>query len=209
MCGRFYIENNIEEIIAAYNVKEIKNKKDIKGEIFPGTYIPVILRGGNRTLDFYRWGFKVHGISREIINVRIETVSEKPTFRRAFAKNRCIIPANAFFEWETTEGGKVKYKISEENNFIFSMAGIYDEFIDKSNNSYFGVVILTRPANEEMSRLHHRMPVFIKKDEEETWLSKDFENPLKLQDNLQYEDWMRLSLIAQKGTKQISMYDLI
>lgn len=209
MCGRFYIENDIEEIIAAYNVKEVKNKSDAKGEIFPGTNIPVILKDSYRTLDFFRWGFKVHGISREVINARIETVAEKPTFRKAFTKNRCIIPANAFFEWETTERGKIKYKISEKNNFVFSMAGIYNQFIDKSNNSYFGVVILTRPANEEMSKLHHRMPVFIKKDEEEIWLSKDFQNLSELQDNLQHDDWMRLSLVAQEGTKQISMYDLI
>jgi putative SOS response-associated peptidase YedK len=209
MCGRFYLENDIEDIIASYGIIQVKNISPVKGEIFPGTNIPVVMKNKVRTLDFLRWGFQVKGMNREVINARIETASEKPTFRRALLNNRCIIPANAFFEWETTEKSKVKYKIQVKGKQLFSMAGIYDLFIDKNNNQYFGVVILTRPANEEMSKLHHRMPVIIDKEKEDKWLTGSAQEILDMKETLETEDFIHLNIAPAAGFQQLSIYDLI
>lgn len=209
MCGRFYIENDIEDIIASYAVKQVKNTTPIKREIFPGTNIPIILNNKVKTLDFLRWGFQVRGMNREVINARIETVTEKPTFRRAFLNNRCIIPANAFFEWETTEKSKVKYKIQVKGRQLFSMAGIYDLFVDKENNEYYGVVILTRPANEEMSKLHHRMPVIIDKGKEDRWLEASSQDILDMKKVMETESFIHLNICPAEGIQQLSIDDLI
>jgi putative SOS response-associated peptidase YedK len=209
MCGRFYLENDIEDIIASYGIIQVENIAPVKGEIFPGTNIPVVMKNKVRTLDFLRWGFQVKGMSREVINARIETASEKPTFRRALLNNRCIIPANAFFEWETTEKSKVKYKIQVKGKQLFSMAGIYDLFVDKNNNQYFGVVILTRPANEEMSKLHHRMPVIIDKEKEDKWLTESAQEILDMKETLETEDFIHLNIAPAAGIQQLSIYDLI
>lgn len=209
MCGRFYIENDIEDIIASYSVQQVKNTTPIKREIYPATNIPVILKNKVKTLDFLRWGFQVRGMNREVINARIETIAEKLSFKRAFLNNRCLIPANAFFEWETTEKSKVKYKIQVKDRQLFSMAGIYDLFVDKNNNEYYGVVILTRPANEEMSKLHHRMPVIIGKDKEDRWLEATSEDILNMKETLESESFIHFNMAPADGIKQLSMYDLI
>jgi putative SOS response-associated peptidase YedK len=209
MCGRFYIENDIEDIIASYGIKQVKNITPVKGEIFPGTNIPVVMKNKVRALDFIRWGFQVKGMNREVINARIETVSEKPTFRRALLNNRCIIPASAFFEWETTEKSKVKYKIQVKGKQLFSMAGIYGLFIDQNNNEYLGVVILTRPANKEMRKLHHRMPVIIDKEKEDKWLTGSEREILDMKETLETEDFTHLNIAPAAGIQQLSMYDLI
>lgn len=208
MCGRFFLETDIEDIIASYGIKQVKNLAPAKGEIFPGTNIPVVMNNKAITLDFIRWGFQLRGMNREVINARIETVSEKPTFRRAFLNNRCIVPANAFFEWETTEKSKVKYKIEVKEKKLFSMAGIYDLFVDKNNKEYFGVVLLTRPANDEMSKLHHRMPVIIGKEKEDKWLKASPQEILDMKGTLEIEDSIRLNITPAEGMQQLSMYDL-
>ncbi|MCM0648290.1 SOS response-associated peptidase [Clostridium swellfunianum] len=209
MCGRFFIENDIEDIIASYGVRQVKNMVLSKGEIFPGTNIPVVLHNKVRTLDFLRWGFQLRGMNKEVINARIETASEKPTFRRAFLNNRCIIPANAFFEWETTGKSKVKYKIEVKGEKLFSMAGIYDLFTDKYNKEYIGVVILTRSANEDMSKLHHRMPVIIGKEKEDKWLSGSAKEILEVQEALETEDLVRFNINPAEGIQQLSILDLM
>ncbi len=209
MCGRFFLENDIEDIIASYSIKQVKNTTPVKGEIFPGTNIPVIMKNKVRTLEFLRWGFQLKGMNREVINARIETAGEKPTFRRAFLNNRCLVPANAFFEWETTEKSKVKYKIQVKDKKLFSMAGIYDLFVDKNNNEYVGVVLLTRPSNEEMSKLHHRMPVIIDKEKEDKWLTGSAQEILDMKETLETEGFIHFNISPAAGIQQVSIYDLI
>ncbi len=209
MCGRFYIESDIDDIINDFNTVKVNNTALIKGEVFPGTNIPVVLKNKFKELAFLRWGFKIKGLGREVINARIETVNEKPAFKKAFESKRCIIPANAFFEWETIEKSKIKYKISISDRSLFAMAGLYETFLDNHGDPYTGVVILTRPANEAMSRLHHRMPVFISKNEEEMWLSKDSYDVEVMQKKLQESDWFNLKIEPAEGTRQLSIYDMM
>lgn len=209
MCGRFYIENHIENIISSYGITDVKKINDSRGEIFPGTNIPVIIKNDHRILDFFRWGYKVYGLNREIINVRIETVAEKSSFRNAFLHNRCLIPVNAFFEWKSEGKSKDKYKISLEEAKLFSLAGIYQEFKDKNNTPYYGVVILTRAANEQMSKIHNRIPVIIKKEDEEQWLSGSDTDILKLREKLENENWFSLNIDSLSESKQLSMFDLL
>jgi putative SOS response-associated peptidase YedK len=208
MCGRFFVENDMDNIIALYGVKEVKNLNFVKGEIFPGSNITVVLNNKGITIDSFRWGFPVSSLNKEVINARIETLREKPTFRKAFPNNRCLIPADAFFEWQTIEKSKIKYRIELKNKQMLSMAGIYNIFKDKNNKDYFGVVILTRPANEQMSKLHHRMPVIIDKEKEDKWLNGNYQEILDMLETLETDASIHLNITPAEENQQLTIYDL-
>ena len=110
MCGRYYIENDIEDIVSSYGIANVNNIKFSKGEIFPGTNIPIIFNNEGRKLVFFRWGYKIESLNKEVINARIESVAEKRNFRKAFFNNRCIIPANAFLNGKVKKRAKLNIR---------------------------------------------------------------------------------------------------
>ncbi len=205
MCGRFLLTAEIEEVIGSYNIRLRDDVADLsKGDKYPGTKIPVIIKEWDKELKLFRWGFKLKGSKKDLINARMETAFDKPLFKRAFYENRCIIPANAFYEWKTEDNGKIKYRISVKGSSLFPMAGLYKHFIDENNDSYIGVVILTCPANEQMSPIHDRMPVILKKEDEEIWLSKNMKDIFDLHNKLLTSYNLNLEIISDEGAVQIS-----
>lgn len=205
MCGRYFLEIDIKDILSMYGVKEADSKQYMKGEIYPGTNIPVILKEEGRKLDYFRWGFKVRGLNKEVINARIETVSEKSSFRRSFKEKRCIIPANSFFEWHVENKIKTKYNIALKTSKLFSIAALYDDFVAEDGIMYRGVVILTRAANDEMSKIHHRMPVIIDREAEEEWLSDKFLGLKGLEERLENLE-IPLKITPADGIKQMTLF---
>lgn len=171
MCGRFYIDMEIEEAVKAYNFLKVQSRNIFikKGDIFPTDAVPVITQ--DREFRMMKWGYNA---GRLIINAKAETIMNKPLFKKSIYNKRCLIPANSFYEWKGEKGNKKKYTISLKNAALFSMAGLYDTFTDQDGKEYEAFVIITAAANEEMSEIHDRMPVILKKGEEALWLeSKD------------------------------------
>ena len=115
----------------------------------------------------------------QAINARSETVHEKPTFRNAFRRSRCLVPASGYYEW-ATELGQYKTKqpvyISRDDNHLLAFAGIYDRWISPQGEIKDSVAIITRDAVNELAKVHNRMPLFLPRDR---W--KDWTNP-NLQD---------------------------
>lgn len=171
MCGRYLLAMEIDEIVKSYNVKD-KILDDIEiGEKFPGTNIPIIImKNGEPLLRNAHWGIKY--LNKNIINARFETVEEKPLFKGLLEYKRCIIPASSYFEWHQKGRTKEKMEISIQDSDFISLAGIYGNFKDKANNIYEAVVILTVPAAENISYIHPRMPLIIKKEMINQWLSQ-------------------------------------
>lgn len=101
-----------------------------------------------------------------IINARCETIRLKSTFSKLIEAGRCVIPAGEFFEWEKLEKGKRKHFIKDENDNILFMAGLYRETEEGRE-----FVILTKKATGEMKKIHDRMPVILRVDQLEKWLS--------------------------------------
>ncbi|NLM42978.1 MAG: SOS response-associated peptidase [Clostridiales bacterium] len=161
MCGRFLLESEVEDLVARYNAEySMENYK--LGEIFPSENAITVIKADDKIkLMPMRWGFPMKQSKRLVINARIETVDKKPMFNSSFQKRRCIIPANAFFEWKAENGKKIKHKISKDGVRIFSMGAIY-------NDDSF--VILTMGSNEKMKSIHDRMPFILNKEEEDIWL---------------------------------------
>ena len=181
MCGRyaFYIEKN--SLALRYNI-ELKDNLNFspRQEIYPGENSPVIVNKSNdRQLKLFNWGFTPSYAKYKIINARAETINEKSTFKDAFYNKRCIIPATSFYEWKNKGKRKVKHQISIKDQNIFSMAGIYDDFIDENGNIVTKFSIITTKANEKMKNLHHRMPVILTRERENQWLKNNDLSKLK------------------------------
>ena len=138
-----------------------------EGEIFPSAVLPVLAsnRAGERRVFPMKWGFSQKG--RMIINARIETAAERPMFREAWRKHRCVIPVSWYFEWEHNEQKKTgqKYALQPDIPGLVLLAGLYRM---EENKPAF--VILTRPAQENLLWMHDRMPVMLPVHEAELWI---------------------------------------
>lgn len=111
------------------------------------------------------WGLRTTWSDKPLINARTETLLEKPTFQSLY-NSRCLIPASAWFEWRTDDGEKYKNRISVKNSPLFALAAIHQ------NNRF---CILTCPANDQVTHIHHRMPVILKPDDYQDWLDPNIE----------------------------------
>jgi putative SOS response-associated peptidase YedK len=113
-------------------------------------------------------------IAAMTLNAKVETAHEKASFKHLIDTKRCIIPSTGFFEWKTIGKEKVPYFIFPTNDSVFSMAGIYDTWVDPSSGSIHNTFsMLTCTANPLMAEIHNtkkRMPVILANDQEEKWL---------------------------------------
>ncbi|HHV99783.1 MAG TPA: SOS response-associated peptidase [Clostridiaceae bacterium] len=179
MCGRYLVltDEDYEEMQNIIDIvsKNYKESSVAKGEVFPTNNIPVIYsHNGKKVLSAAKWGFPSYKGSGVIINARAESVHEKPMFRNAFISNRCIVPANGYYEWLTHEDkSKTKYLIGVKGKRLFFMAGLYNMFTDKNNNPYTAITIITTEASEEISFIHDRMPVILPDEAINSWLDKN------------------------------------
>lgn len=185
MCTRFYVEPNTEDIreIIAQVQRSQLNDKFIKagsailtsGEIRPTNVVPVIAsnRNGARSVFPMKWGFQVPGRSL-LVNARVETAAEKPSFKESWKKHRCIIPASWYFEWEHLIGNAGqkktgdKYMIQPRGNSMTWLAGLY-----RLEDGLPVFTILTREPTRELRRIHDRMPLILPAEFIDQWIKPD------------------------------------
>ncbi len=184
MCFNYQLEIDIAATEARYNAKVkdpgLFNTGNFNGFTFPR--LPVITNKEPDLIQFYSWGLipfwaKDREIQKNTLNARIETIAEKPSFRNC-VQNRCLIPATAFYEWQwLDEKGKLKqkYKLTINDQDVFSFAGIYSTWVDNGTGEIVNSFsILTMDANQLMAEIHNtkkRMPVIISSNDEQNWLS--------------------------------------
>ena len=182
MCGRFrlFTEEENSEIEKIYKSisENIKNEPiSIKiGDIYPTDLAPVLIKQNyEEKYHLIKWGFPMNKEkSSLLINARGETLGEKVTFKNLIESKRCLIPASAFYEWKAVGKRKYKYLIKTLDKPFFYMAGLYNTFIDLKGNPYNSFVIITTAANEQMSAIHHRMPLILSEEEEvEQWINSN------------------------------------
>lgn len=169
MCGRYSLDITYDLFASRYGIEvETTEYKSVE-EVFPTNVMPIIT---NENLELGKWGFTNPYSSKPLINARLETVLEKPTFKEPFEEMRCLVPATSFFEWEKVDQEKIKRKISVDNKLIFSMAGIVRMEEDQLVYS-----ILTMDSNDSLKQVHHRMPVILEAKDEMKYLNKN--TPIK------------------------------
>lgn len=180
MCGRFTLTAEIEALKqrfqALFTPREYVKRYNIA---LSQMVLTVINDGQQNRMGYMRWGLipfwaKDPSIGHRMINARSETIHEKPAFRNAFQKRRCLILADSFYEWEKDSGSKKKIpnRILLKTEEPFAMAGLYEKWISPVNEEIFSCTILTAEANEMIRPFHDRMPVILNQDGEKHWLDR-------------------------------------
>jgi putative SOS response-associated peptidase YedK len=180
MCGRFAFYSPAEATAALFGVRDMPDLKP-RYNIAPTQDIAAVRVGedGAREFALLRWGLvpfwaKDPAIGNRMINARAETVAEKPSFRAAYRKRRCLVLADGFYEWRKQSEVKIPYYISLASGNPFAFAGLWEDWHAKdTDESLQSAAIITTAANEFMSGLHHRMPVVLEKEYAERWLDGD------------------------------------
>lgn len=146
--------------------------------VAPSQTAPVVRRHPEtreRHLDALRWGLLPHWARdpksvRQPINARAETVATAPIFRDAFARRRCIVPADAFYEWKQAPGGKLPYAIATRSGEMLGLAGLWEGWRGEGGEVIRSFAIITTTANATLRALHERMPVLLPPDAWAAWL---------------------------------------
>jgi len=208
MCGRFAFYD-ISKFYSRFNIKE--RLKDILPHynIAPGSNFPVVTQGerGNRA-QLMKWGLVPFWaddpkVGYRMINARAETLKSKPSFRKPLKSQRCLVPANGFYEWHK-EDGKMPYFIKRKDNELFAMAGIYDVWKDAEGKELKTFTIITVDSNQLVSKIHDRMPAILKEKDEKIWLDHDLEieKVLKVVSSYKNKD-MEMYRVSKKVNKTI------
>lgn len=133
-------------------------------------------RGGGNEATFFRWGLvpswaKDISLGAKTINARAETVAEKPSFRTAFRRRRCLIPASGFYEWQTQPGApKQPFWISAADGGLLTFAGIWESWMSSEGDELQSCAIITTSATDSLAPIHARMPVILDPADFESWL---------------------------------------
>jgi len=190
MCGRFAFYSPSEATAALFGV-ETSRTVEPRYNIAPTQFIAAIRNSDENQpeLAMFRWGLvpfwaKDPSIGARMINARAETVAEKPSFRAAYRKRRCLILADGFYEWRKSRDGKMPYLISLADGAPFAFAGLWERWDSKdSDESLQTTTILNTAANDFMSQLHHRMPVVLQPENAGRWLQGDMKLLAEVADN--------------------------
>jgi len=175
MCGRFVITSPPAAIRQAFGYAEQPNFPP-RYNIAPTQPIPVVIvENGERHFKLMRWGL-VPGWVKDprqfslLINARFETVLEKPAFKNAIRRRRCLIPADGYYEWHAADNRKRPYFIPRRDRQPFGLAGLAETWIGPNGEEVDTVAIVTAPASPDLAVLHPRVPVTIAPDDFERWL---------------------------------------
>ncbi|MBS1255454.1 MAG: putative SOS response-associated peptidase YedK [Deltaproteobacteria bacterium] len=173
MCGRFAMTDSEEKVMDDFQVQQSGLLLEPRYNISPSQDIPVIIQQqGLRRLETRQWGLIPFWVKvpKPMINARAETASEKPAFRQAFRKRRCLIPASGFYEWVKEDGKKQPYFICMKNKQPIAFAGIWEEWQSAEGETLRTCAILTVEANSFLQFIHHRMPVILTPASGSIWL---------------------------------------
>jgi putative SOS response-associated peptidase YedK len=189
MCGRYRRTASEEELARLYKIP-IPAQRDlpISYNIAPTQDVLVIRynpKSGQRSLDTLRWGLipywaKDPRIAYKTINARVETVETAPSYREAFKKRRCLIPADGFYEWRTLGGAKIPFSIGMKDDRPFTFAGLWEGWKDPVSEEWQRTcTIITGDPNELVAQVHTRMPVILPEEHHAKWLGEIDDGDLK------------------------------
>ena len=176
MCGRYTLTADAESIQQAFKLDTVDGWREPRFNIAPSQQAPVISNRDPGRLSAMKWGLvpawaKDAKIGYRMINARSETVAEKPAFRAAFKRRRCLIPADGYFEWAKQGKRKTPMYISHAERDLFAFAGLWESWKQPDENWLNTYTILTTRANEKIDPIHHRMAVIVAPEDYELWLA--------------------------------------
>ena len=179
MCGRFAQSYTWRELVELYRLTQPARNLQPRYNIAPTTTIDVVRLAETGTeLVPMRWGL-IPGWWKKTVkevpstfNARAETVAQKPMFRSAFKRTRCIVPASGYYEWHAAESGKQPYFISAVDGAVLSIAGLWDQWKDpETGETISSATLIITAANNFTRRIHDHMPVLLGQSDLDAWLS--------------------------------------
>lgn len=164
MCGRYSLETPPDELAAHFGAA-LPAEWYPRLNAAPSQSLPVLLE--RNAFVLMQWGYTPSWAKKRLINARAETLSEKPTFRAAFQSRRCLVPADAFYEWQTlSDGTKQPVRFALRNGVLFALGAIWLQ----ERDSPPAFLIITTAPNALVAPIHDRMPVIVPPKRYSTWL---------------------------------------
>jgi putative SOS response-associated peptidase YedK len=198
MCGRYSLVPT-ENIAARFDAQQEQLSLQPRYNVAPSQSLPVVVRNSPNRLVEMQWGL-IPSWSKEpraqfsTINARAETISKSPVFRGPFKSRRCLVPASGFYEWQRTSNGKQPFCIRLKDDDLFAFAGLYDIWRDADGNELYSYTVITTTPNRLVAPIHNRMPVILRRDDEDAWLDNKTE-PTRL-----------MSLLAAYPAEEMEAY---
>lgn len=193
MCGRFVLRASPEQMAELFELEE-PTLLAPRFNIAP-TQPLLIVRNDpatqQRAWAHVLWGLipswaKDPSIGQKMINARAETIAEKPSFRAAFKRRRCLVPASGFYEWKRTPAGKEAHYITVDHERPFAIAGLWESWQGGGGGELQTCTLLTTDANDAVAPLHDRMPVIIEPEDYSLWLGSGKDDPPGYLDQLRH-----------------------
>jgi putative SOS response-associated peptidase YedK len=192
MCGRYASARARQELLDEFQISVDATEDALEADynVAPTKLVPAVLERrprhapeeaeAVRQLCAVRWGLvpswaKDLSIGSRLINARVETVDEKPSFRKAFARRRCLLPADGYFEWYTLQetGGKPRkqpFFIRPRDGGVMAMAGLYELWRSPDGEWVWSCTVITTEATDDLGRIHDRMPMVVEPERWDAWL---------------------------------------
>jgi putative SOS response-associated peptidase YedK len=184
MCGRFTLTVDPSQLQKVFPWLAIPDQLSPRYNIAPSQPVAVVPNDGENKMDYYIWGLipswtKDPAIGNRMINARAETLADKPSFRNAFRRRRCLILADGFYEWKRSPDGpgKIPMYIQLESKNPFAFAGLWEIWNAKDGSEVRSCTIITTEPNEFLSSIHNRMPVILSRENYNLWLSQGEVDP--------------------------------
>lgn len=186
MCGRFTLTSTPQAVLDHF---ELNTELEFKPRynIAPTQDVLVVrqLKEHEREIVALRWGLipswlKEDKISSKMINARVETAHERPAYRAAYKKRRCLIVADGFYEWQKKQDAKQPFYIYRKDHRPFAMAGLWEHWESDDGRQIESCTILTKDANKAVESIHVRMPVILQPIQYTDWLNPELQDPLQI-----------------------------
>jgi putative SOS response-associated peptidase YedK len=181
MCGRFTQHHDVDAIMDRFGIQQTLIEVEPRYNIAPTQPVPVVVTEAatkERLLDAFQWGLvpfwaKDPAIGNKMINARAETIAEKPAFRTALSRRRCILPCDGFYEWDKASGTRQPLHFKLKSGELFGFAGLWEEWQPPDGSPLLTCTIITTEANGVVAPYHDRMPVMLSdNDEIALWLDE-------------------------------------
>lgn len=186
MCGRYASTRNAMDLAASFGISADAVAADLAPDynVAPTKEVFAVVErppredkdgAPTRQLRVAKWGLvpswaKDPSIGSRLINARVETVTEKPAFKKAFRARRCLLPADGYFEWWGEKGNKQPFFIHPKDGAVMAMAGLYEFWRAPGDDWLFTVTVITTQAEDALGHIHDRMPMLVEPERWGAWL---------------------------------------
>lgn len=212
MCGRSSLTKNEKELEkrfgSTFYSDGLVNYNPLPNyNVAPSHFHPVITSRDPDHFQFFKWGFIPHWAKEEkigfkMINARIETVQEKPSYKNAVKTQRCLVPFDGFYEWKKVGNEKIPYRIQTTDIDTFSVAGLWSQWTSPVGTKINTFTLLTQTPNDLVAKIHNRMPAILLKEQEQLWLDESIPASELVQMIIPYpSDQMKAYTVSKRVNK--------